>query len=259
MKALKYQHIRRETEVMEKNRILKISIMRYNPEIPTIRPSMKEYTVEEKHGVSLYALLKYIKENIDPSLRFDAVCKTAVCGSCAMMINGKPGLACKTKTCDLSVKTELHPLPYFKLIGDLSVDTGTWFRGMYERTESWIHSSESEQNDVRFSNAMMKEVYELDRCIECGCCAAVCSTAVMDDNFLTAAGLLRAARFMIDPRDKRTDLQWYDVVGTENGMFGCSSYLACNDFCPKEIPLQKTLSMLRRKMISTGMFGREGK
>ncbi|MBN1500236.1 MAG: fumarate reductase iron-sulfur subunit [Spirochaetes bacterium] len=242
-------------EDMVKNRILKIEIMRFNPDEPDRMPFMQKYTVEEDKRISILNVLQNLRDNEDPTLRFDAVCRSAVCGSCAMMINGRPGLACRTYTSELPSGIKLHPLPFFKLIGDLSVDTGTWFRAMYERTESWIHSSGSTENLYQ-DNEKMKAVYDLDRCIECGCCAAGCATANMSDTFITAAGLLRAARFFIDPRDERTESQWYDVIGNDEGMFGCSSYLACNDYCPKNIPMQNTLAMLRRKMIKAGIFGK---
>ena len=89
---------------------------------------MQEFQLEETPGMSLFIALNRIREEQDPSLMFDFVCRAAVCGSCAMLINGRPDLACKTLTQDLPEKITLMPLPVFKLVGDLSVDTGTWFR-----------------------------------------------------------------------------------------------------------------------------------
>lgn len=240
-----------------KRRILKIKVFRYNPNVPAVKPFMQDYEYEEKEGDTLHTVLTYIRENVDPTLKFDFVCRAAVCGSCAMLINGKPGLACKTLTSSLSKKIVLQPLPVFKMVGDLSVDTGIWFRALNERTGGWVHSTKSEilsSVEDRFSNDEMIEVYELDRCIECGCCVAGCSTANMNEEFITAAGALKVARFMADPRDDRSDKQWYDVIGTDDGIFGCLSLLACHDFCPKDIPLQSRLAYVRRKILKAGMF-----
>ena len=91
-------------------------------------------------------------------------------------------------------------------------------------------------------------VYELDRCIECGCCLAACATAQMRGDFLGAAGLVRLARFLVDPRDRRSDAEVFEVVGMDDGIFGCIGLLACQDFCPKDLPLATQMAYLRRKL-----------
>ena len=238
-----------------KEKLYHINIFRYNP-LSEEKPYMQQYSVEAKDGFSLFNALKYLKENNDSSLNFDFVCRSSICGSCAMLINGKPGLACKTLLKNLPSKINLHPLPYFKMLGDLSVDTGVWFRGLSEKTEGWLHFSDKNEilNEKLCSNEEMSEVYELDRCIECGCCIAACSTANIKENFIGAAGLLKVARFMVDPRDIRDSNNWYEIIGSDEGIFGCMGLLACDDYCPKDIPLQKSLSMLRRKMALAGIL-----
>ena len=74
--------------------------------------------------MTLFIALSEIREKLDPSLQFDFVCRAGICGSCAMLIDGRPGLACKTLTKNLGAEFTLAPLPVFALIGDLSVDTG---------------------------------------------------------------------------------------------------------------------------------------
>ena len=86
--------------------------------------------------MTLFIALMEIREKQDPSLQFDFVCRAGICGSCGMMINGRPTLACRTLTKDLGTEISLAPLPVFELIGDLSVDTGKWMRGMSERLET---------------------------------------------------------------------------------------------------------------------------
>jgi fumarate reductase iron-sulfur subunit len=98
------------------------------------------------------------------------------------------------------------------------------------------------------SNEKALEIYEMDRCIECGCCISACGTANMREDFMGAAGLNRIARFMVDPRDERQDPDYFEVVGTDQGAFGCMGLLACDDLCPKHIPLQSQLARVRRTM-----------
>ena len=103
------------------------------------------------------------------------------------------------------------------------------------------------------SNADARAVYELDRCIECGICLAACQTGQARSDFLGAAGLVRLARFLVDPRDQRSDAAAFDVVGTDTGIFGCVGLLACHDYCPKGLPLATQLAHLRRKLARTAL------
>lgn len=232
-------------------RTLKFSIFRYNPQDPASVPHMQDYTLNETDAMTLFIALNRIREEQDPSLMFDFCCRAGICGACAMVVNGRPSLACHTKTKDLPAEIILMPLPVFKLVGDLSVDTGTWFRQMYQKVESWCHTKkvfDPSAQEERMENALAEQIYELDRCIECGCCVAACGTAIMREDFLGAVALNRVARFMIDPRDERSEQEYFDVVGTDEGIFGCMGLLACEDVCPKELPLQDQLGKLRRKM-----------
>ena len=236
-----------------KPRILMFHILRYNPKQPGAAPRMQTYVLEEADGMTLFIALNEIREKQDPSLQFDFVCRAGICGSCGMMINGRPGLACRTVTKNLGTETTLAPLPVFELIGDLSVNTGKWMRAMSERLQTWVHSKQDEVDFKRIEQPMdadlAEKIYELDRCIECGCCVSGCGTARMRADFVGAVGLNKIARFRLDPRDARTDEEYYELIGDDSGVFGCMSLLACHDVCPKNLPLATQLAFMRRKMI----------
>jgi len=237
-------------------RLLKFNIFRYNPQDENSTPRMQEFVLEETVNMTLFIALNRLREEQDPSLIFDFCCRAGICGACAMVINGRPGLACQTKTADMDPNITLLPLPVYKLIGDLSVDTGAWFRAMYQKTESWVHTKkvfDPTQLEERMDNAVAEQIYELERCVECGCCVAACGTARMRDDFMGAAALNRVARFVVDPRDERTDKEYFEVIGTDEGIFGCMGLLACEDVCPKQLPLQNQLGFLRRKMGITAL------
>jgi fumarate reductase iron-sulfur subunit len=174
-----------------------------------------------------------------------------------MMINGRPGLACRTLTKQLPAQTTLAPLPVFELIGDLSVNTGKWMRHMSERLATWVHLKSQDVDlgriEERMEPELAEQIYLLDRCIECGCCVAACGTARMREDFVGAVGLNRIARFRLDPRDTRQDAAYYELIGDDQGVFGCMSLLACHDLCPKELPLQTQIAFLRRKMVTAGL------
>jgi fumarate reductase iron-sulfur subunit len=240
------------------NRKLKISVLRFNPQEPGSVPRMQTYEIEEAEGMTLFIALMEIREKQDPSLEFDFVCRAGICGSCGMIINGRPTLACRTLTKDLGTEISLAPLPVFELIADLSVDTGKWMRGMSERLEAWVHMANHDQIDLRRLEERMEpelaeKIYELDRCIECGCCVAGCGTARMREDFVGAVGLNKIARFRLDPRDGRGDADYFEVIGDDDGVFGCMSLIACHDVCPKNLPLATQIAFLRRKMVSVGL------
>ena len=233
------------------DRKLTFSIFRYNPCDPGSKPRLQEFIIDETPRMTLFTVLSQIRQEQDPGLQFDFVCRSAICGSCAMLVNGQPRLACRTRTGELPAKSTLLPLPFFRLVGDLSVDTGSWFREMGQHVQSWIHNMESfdpTAEEDRMSNEEAQAVYELDRCIECGCCLASCATAQMRGEFLGAAGLLRLGRFIVDPRDTRSEADVFDVIGADEGIFGCIGLLACEDFCPKDLPVGTQMAYLRRKL-----------
>jgi len=235
---------------------IRLRIMRFNPADPTSVPHLQTFQLEQTEGMTLFVALTEIREKLDPSLQFDFVCRAGICGSCGMMINGRPGLACRTLTKNVGPEITLAPLPVFELIGDLSVDTGKWMRAMSERLETWVHMKQAEVDlqriEERMEPELAEELYLLDRCIECGCCVAGCGTARMREDFVGAVGINKIARFRLDPRDGRTDEDFYEVIGDDSGVFGCMSLLACHDVCPKDLPLQAQIAFIRRKMVKLG-------
>lgn len=241
-----------EVKELSDTRILTFNIFRHNPSVPDSVPHIQTYELEEADTMTLFIALNELRENQDPSLQFDFVCRAGICGSCAMLINGRPNLACRTLTKDLPEVINLAPLPGFELIADLSVNTGKWMRDMSERLETWIHQQQT--NDLNKLEQKMEpevadSIYELERCIECGCCISACATAQLKPNFVGAVGINQLARFKIDPRDERIDADFYQLIGSEDGVFGCMTLLGCDDMCPKELPLAQQIAYMRKKML----------
>ena len=234
-------------------RTVSLSILRYDPAEPAVAPHFETFEIEEAPGMTLFIALTELRATRDPSLKFDFVCRAAICGSCAMVIDGRPGLACRTLVRDLPDHTTLAPLPGFELIGDLSVDTGNWLAATSARLETWVHTGDAvvdlDRIEAPMDPDLAQQLHELDRCIECGCCIAACGTHRMHPDFVGAVGLVRLARFALDPRDLRTDAAFYELIGSPDGVFGCMSLLACQDVCPKELPLATQLAFLRRRML----------
>jgi fumarate reductase iron-sulfur subunit len=235
-------------------RRLAIRVLRFDPARLEVAPHWQTYELDDAAGMTLFIALSEIREKLDPSLQFDFVCRAGICGSCAMLVDGRPALACRTLTQNLGAEITLAPLPVFELIGDLSVNTGKWMRGMSERLQTWVHQQDSQPDltrlEARMEPELAEKIYELDRCIECGCCVAACGTARMREDFVGAVGLNKIARFRLDPHDTRSDDDYYELVGDDQGVFGCMSLLGCHDVCPKQLPLATQIAFVRRKMVA---------
>ena len=200
------------------SRKITIKAFKYNPLSKISKPHFATYEIEETDGMTLFIALNVIREKFDPELSFDFVCRAGICGSCGMLVNGKPQLACRTLTKD-------YP------DGDISK--------LEEKVEPEV----------------AQEVFELDRCIECGICVASCGTAIMRKDFIGAVGINRIARFQIDALDKRSDEDFYELIGDDDGVFGCMTLLGCEDNCPKHLPLQSKIAYIRRKLAAQGKCG----
>lgn len=241
------------------SRKLHIEVFRYNPLDPASVPHMQSFYVEEYSSMTLFIALNIIREQQDPSLQFDFCCRA---GHLRFLRHGhqrasRPRLPYPDPgSADHIV---LHPLPVFKLLGDLSVDTGVWFREVGRKIEAWVHTQDKafdpRAEEKRMENELAEQIFELDRCIECGCCIAACGTARMRKDFLGAATINRLARFYIDPRDNRSEDEYYDVIGNDQGVFGCMGLLGCEDVCPKKIPLQDQLGIMRRMLALKSVKG----
>lgn len=238
---------------MSQGRLLTFSIFRYDPQEPGDKPKMVKYQLEEAPGMTVFIALNMLREKQDPSLQFDFVCRAGICGSCAMVINGYPTLACRTLTSKYPKgEITLMPLPGFELIGDLSVNTGKFMRELAERLKLWLHPRQDEIDIHRIEAPMAPEeaakLYELDRCVECGVCVSACATKQMRDTFVGAVGMMKIARFELDSRDARSVEDFYHVIGNQDGVFGCMTLLGCQDNCPKDLPHMQQIAYLRRKM-----------
>lgn len=207
----------------------------------------EEHEIEEISGMSVLALLQKIQAENDPTVYFDAVCRSAICGSCAMMINGKPSLACKTQTASLPEKIKLEPLIGFPVIGDLAIDKAKFFSELNrEKVKGWIHPKIgfNPEKESLMDDETAEKIYKADRCIECGICVSGCLSARMNKDFIGAAGLNKILRYAVDPRDKRevADMPLENVPV-------CHGIGNCENLCPKEIKLSEQIGTLRRKAL----------
>jgi len=227
---------------------LKLKIKRYNPE--KTPPYWEEtYEVEAREGMNLLEALLRIQDEQDGTLSFRFSCRGAVCGSCAMMVNGELVLACRTQMEGLLGATVLiEPLPNFPVIRDLIVDMSSFFEH-YRQIKPYLH--EKPVDSDRGSLMMEEERKEIDpyiQCILCGICFGVCPAYKRDPKFLGPAILAKAYRFLIDPRERR-DKEILESVDHHQGVWACNTVFQCVKVCPKEVPPTHAIVKMRRKIL----------
>jgi succinate dehydrogenase / fumarate reductase iron-sulfur subunit len=210
---------------------------------------IETFHVEPKKGMNLLEALLWIQDEQDGTLSFRYSCRGAVCGSCAMRVNGKLVLACRTHVEDLMDKpTFIEPLPYFPVIRDLIVDLSIFF-DHYRKIEPYLHGKPvSHHLEYTMKEDERKEIDPYIQCILCGICFGACPAFIRDSQFLGPAMLAKAYRFFADSRDCRIEEILHDV-NSQKGVWGCNTVFQCVKVCPKEVPPTHAIVKMRGKIL----------
>jgi len=231
-----------------KSDLLTLRIKRFNKE--NNPPQWIEtFQVEIRRGMNLLEALLSIQDEQDGALAFRYSCRGAVCGSCAMRVNGKDVLACRTHVEDLLERTALiEPLPLFPVIRDLIVDMSTFFNH-YRKIEPYLQGKPvSSQGEYLMEEENRKEIDVYVNCILCGICFGTCPAFEKDSEFLGPVMLAKAYRFLVDPRDRRNE-EILKAVNHQQGVWGCKTVFNCVKVCPKQVPPTHAIVKMRRKIL----------
>ena len=227
---------------------MRFSIYRYDPERDA-RPRMQDYELklEPTDRMLLDALVRLKAQ--DDSLSFRRSCREGVCGSDAMNINGKNGLACITKIADLPEKVTLRPLPGLPVVRDLIVDM-TQFFNQYHSVKPYLinHDAPPERERLQ-SPAEREELNGLYECILCACCSTSCPSFWWNpDKYVGPAGLLQAYRFIADTRDQATG-ERLDNLDDPYRLFRCHTIMNCTDACPKNLNPAQAIGKIKEMLV----------
>jgi succinate dehydrogenase / fumarate reductase iron-sulfur subunit len=227
---------------------MKFKIYRYNPDVDTA-PYMQDFELNMESGdaMLLDALMMLRKQ--DDSLGFRKSCREGVCGSDAMNINGRNGLACITSLSSLKQPIEIRPLPGLPVIRDLIVDMTQFFK-QYHSIKPYLVNNDPPPETERLQSP--KDRLELDglyECILCGCCTTACPSFWWNpDKFVGPAGLLQAYRFLADTRDQDTAAR-LDNLEDPYRLFRCHTIMNCADVCPKELNPTEAIGKIKDMMV----------
>jgi succinate dehydrogenase / fumarate reductase, iron-sulfur subunit len=227
---------------------MKFSIYRYNPESDA-RPRMQAYEVSDDDGaVMLLDALHLIKRQ-DDSLGFRRSCREGVCGSDAMNINGRNGLACITPLSELRQPIEIRPLPGMPVIRDLIVDL-TPFYNQYRAVRPWLINHDPEPEIERLQAPEDRDQLDgLYECILCACCSTACPSFWWNpEKFLGPAALLQAQRFLADSRDQAMGERLDDLEDPYK-LFRCHTIMNCTDVCPKGLNPTRAIGAIKQSLL----------
>ena len=231
---------------------MKFSIYRYNPETDS-QPHMQDYELDvdmgdTAHGKMLLDALLRIKE-MDDSLSLRKSCREGVCGSDAMNINGRNGLACITPLASLKEPVEIRPLPGLPVVRDLVVDMTQFFKQYHSIKPYLVNNDPPPETERLQSPEQRAELNGLYECILCACCSTACPSFWWNpDKFVGPAGLLQAYRFIADTRDQAT-AERLDNLEDPYRLFRCHTIMNCVDVCPKQLNPTEAIGKIRDMMV----------
>jgi len=192
------------------------------------------YSIEEE-GLTLLAVLNHIKSTMDPSLTFKSGCKSGICGTCSVRVNGKEQLACSYKPSDGDV---IEPLNYHKVKRDLIVDKSASLDSLL-RAKAYLSSYQ--KADISIEQEKKSEVQS--DCILCSSCFSSCPVMAVNENFLGPFSLTRVYRYNVDPREANPK-EAIDTI-QNSGVWDCTLCGECTIACPQGIDPKMDIMNLR--------------
>jgi len=231
-------------------------VQRYNPEQGGAL-HFQEFTVPTSRGMTVLNGLIYIKENLDSTLTFRTSCRMGICGSCGMLINNYPHLACHTQIEEFHANTlTVKPLPNLPTIKDLVVDLTPMFDN-HKSIKPYIlrdDMQEMESPTAEFAETPqeLNSFLQFAYCVKCGICVSACPTSASDRLFLGPQAIAQCYRYCADNRDggQRERLP---IVDSDHGIWRCHLAGACSEACPKGVDPALAIQLLKRRLASQAL------
>lgn len=228
-----------------KSIILRIS--RSNPQAGTPKSFMEFKVPYEKWTTVLDAILE-VKKHLDHSVGVRYSCRQATCGSCGMIINGKPRLACFTKITELNSSViTVEPMNNFPVIRDLAVGFDRMF-STHKKLKPYIIRDDSEitskTKEFLQTPEEVEKYIQFSNCIKCGLCNSACPTMATDSSFIGPQALAQAYRYIADSRDKGKN-ERLKIIDEPHGIWRCHFAGSCSVVCPKGVDPAMGIQLLR--------------
>jgi fumarate reductase iron-sulfur subunit len=215
---------------------VEIQVLRYRAEEES-EPSWRSYWVPYTDDMSVLQALQYIKDEVDGTLSFRWSCRMAICGSCGMMVNGKPNLSCQSFIRDfLPGPIRIEALSHFPIVRDLMVDVEQ-FIAKLESVKPWLIPAEERalaHGEHLQTPGQMAQYEQFSGCINCMLCYAACPQFGLDNEFLGPGVLALLHRYNADSRDGGK-AERMPMLSAQEGVWSCTAVGYCSQVCPKEV------------------------
>jgi succinate dehydrogenase / fumarate reductase iron-sulfur subunit len=231
-----------------------LDLFRYDEAVDD-EPRRERVDIEFPETQTVLDALEFAKAEVDGSISFRRSCRSAICGSCSMNINGVTGLACKTPIStvlrdDNSVR--IDPMPNFEPMKDMVVHMDP-FWDKYSRLKPYLQPADKDsdhERERRVSPEDMKKLVAVANCVMCATCYALCPVVSVDPAFAGPAAIAYAYRFIEDTRDAHQSERVAQI--NEDYLWLCAHCYACS-YCPKHVDPQDRIIDTKRRSIEIGM------
>jgi|SRR5215469_92471 len=217
---------------------------------PDSKPYWEEFELPYKPGRNVISALMEIAANpvtragkATTPIVYDSNCLEEVCGSCAMVINGRARMACSALLDKLEQPLRLEPFSKFPVVRDLAVDRNVLFENL-KKLKAWIPIDGTYDlgSGPRISPEQQEEMYPLSRCISCCCCMEACPQFNEDTGFVGAAAISQARLFNENPTGRELKRKRLSALMGDGGIQECGYAQNCVEVCPKDIPLTTSIA-----------------
>jgi succinate dehydrogenase / fumarate reductase iron-sulfur subunit len=230
---------------------------------PTQPSQWEEFSLPWRPSMNVIICLRDVAEN--PVTRdgkkttpvtYDSNCLEEVCGSCAMVINGKVQMACSALVDNLEQPIRIEPMTKFPIVRDLAVDRQFMFDSL-KRVKAWIpiDGTYNLGEGPRVAPEVQEKAYPLSRCISCGSCLEVCPQVNSNNNFVGAAIVSQVRLFNMHPTGAMHAKERINALLGPGGIQECANSQNCVEACPKDIPLTESLAEVNREAWKQSLLG----
>lgn len=234
--------------------ILKFKINRYNPDDERRGHYEQEYDLDVPKGYTVLDCLNDIKWKLDGTLSYRRSCRSGICGSCAMTINGVNNLACETQALSLKSNTvTIEPLRGYPVVKDLVVSLDPIVRGLMAVNPYMINKTPPPTDQERLQSPEQRDRLEgLYECILCGSCTSACPSFWADKAYLGPHAFLKAYRFVADSRDEDARAH-LEALDDKHGLWRCHTIFNCVEACPKGLNPTRAIAELKKEIVKEKM------
>ncbi|MBM4457086.1 MAG: succinate dehydrogenase iron-sulfur subunit [Chloroflexi bacterium] len=226
---------------------VKVKVRRFNPEKDR-RPYWAEYRLDAQPTDRVLDCLTQIKDQQDGTLTFRRSCAHGICGSDAMVINGRNRLACKVLVRDLGKNIVVEPLRGLPVIKDLTVDMEPFF-AKYRAIQPFLINDEEPPFAERLQSPEARARFDdTTKCILCAACTTSCPSFWASDSYYGPAAIVQAHRFIFDDRDRGAQVR-LAILSDGDGVWRCRTIYNCVEACPREIDVTRAIGEVKKAML----------